>query len=305
MSRATPIVSVVVPMLDAEVDIVRCLASLRDQNQRDRLEILVVDNGSRDGTVAACRRFGVEPLSEPRRGAGIARNRGIEAARGEVIAFTDADCEVSPEWVTKLLRALDGRTAVMGTIEARPGGRFARARAALHRDYLEECRGLAAAGRLDRLDTANAAVLREGLGAVGGFHDEIFPAEDRELGARLADRFGPIGFADAARVRHRYEEGLLPAMRKSRAVGRMWGRMARLLEPVFLARHFPDVVGVVERARAEKRDRLASLKLTMRLWHELVRCLTSGRREALLRHYLAATRLEIRLGAMETIDGSY
>ena len=89
------IVSVVVPMLNVEAYLERCLVSLANQaNPGAGVEVLVVDNGSTDGSPEIARRFEgkVRLLREPVRGAYRARNHGVAAARGDIVAFTDADC---------------------------------------------------------------------------------------------------------------------------------------------------------------------------------------------------------------------
>jgi glycosyltransferase involved in cell wall biosynthesis len=84
--------------------------SLLDQTlPPDRYEILVVDNNSQDETPEVVRRLGARPLPslryvfEPRQGLSHARNRGVEAARGEIVAFLDADAEAGENWLSALL----------------------------------------------------------------------------------------------------------------------------------------------------------------------------------------------------------
>ena len=99
-----PFVSVVIPVLNGERTLGDCLVSvLRNDYPADRREILVVDNGSTDRTAEIVSNFPVRYLQDPRRGAARARNRGIDASRGEIVAFTDADCLASTGWLRELV----------------------------------------------------------------------------------------------------------------------------------------------------------------------------------------------------------
>ena len=105
-----PRVSVVVPMRDAGASLPELFDALDAQTfERDRFEVLVVDDGSRDDSVEIARaRPGVTVLGNPRpAGSYAARNLAIQRARGEILAFTDADCRPEPDWLTALLDGLD------------------------------------------------------------------------------------------------------------------------------------------------------------------------------------------------------
>jgi glycosyltransferase involved in cell wall biosynthesis len=107
VGRADPFVSVVVPVRNGERTLPACLASLLAVDfPPSRREIIVVDNGSSDGTAAILDGAPVRRLHEGRRGASRARNAGIVASRGEIVAFTDADCVVSREWLRRLVEPL-------------------------------------------------------------------------------------------------------------------------------------------------------------------------------------------------------
>lgn len=107
-SPPAPFVSVIVPVLNGEATIERCLASLSSGSYPgERREIVVVDNGSTDRTVELVRGYPVRLLVEPRRGLSRARNRGIEESRGEILAFTDSDCYVSTRWLAELTAGFD------------------------------------------------------------------------------------------------------------------------------------------------------------------------------------------------------
>ncbi|MBB5917193.1 glycosyltransferase involved in cell wall biosynthesis [Nocardia transvalensis] len=116
----TTVLSVVVPVLDEARIIERTLRHLTAQEAVD--EVIVVDNGSTDGTVAIVRDFAdahpkVELLLEPRRGIAAARNAGFDKARGTIIARTDADTIVDPEWgrtIREFLADNPGTAAVTG-----------------------------------------------------------------------------------------------------------------------------------------------------------------------------------------------
>lgn len=295
-----PTISIVIPVLNAEAHIGRCLGSvLRQDYPVDAREILVADNGSTDRTTSICEELGVTPLREPRRGAGNARNRALAAARGELVAFTDADCELPADWLRRAAEAVDGAEAAVGWIDPAPGAnRYAFARAALHREYLAECRKLHADGRLDRLDTANSVVRRSALEAAGGFHPEVFPAEDRELGARIAERGGRIRFADALRVQHHYERRLRPSLRKARGVGHVYVRLAELFCADYLARHFPDVAASIETAR-----RSSPARVRVKLWASVAAACLEPRFAACRVHVRRATVFAIRLGILDRIGG--
>jgi glycosyltransferase involved in cell wall biosynthesis len=102
------LVSVIVPMHNAERTLAACLDGLAAQDHpRADHEILLVDNGSTDASASIARRYpGVTLLTEPKRGAYAARNHGLRQARGEVIAFTDPDCVPDRSWIREIAAAL-------------------------------------------------------------------------------------------------------------------------------------------------------------------------------------------------------
>src|SRR3546814_8574240 len=89
-----PLISVIIAVWNGRATIGRCLDAVRAQSlPSEELEIIVVDNGSSDGTAEIARSVpGVIVLTEHRPGSYAARNRGLAHARGTYVAFTDADC---------------------------------------------------------------------------------------------------------------------------------------------------------------------------------------------------------------------
>ena len=108
--------SVIVPFHNAADTLARCLDGLSVQEfPRDRFEVIAVDNNSTDGSAEIARRYAAVRLcSEPNQGAYAARNRGVAAARGAILAFTDPDCIPTPSWLAVIDREMQAPdTAVL------------------------------------------------------------------------------------------------------------------------------------------------------------------------------------------------
>lgn len=103
-------ISVVIPAYNEETRIFPCLKSVFDQNlDKEKFEIIVVDNNSKDQTVALVKKHFPQArvITETRQGAVFARIRGIETAKGKIIAMTDADTVVAKTWLSKMLKAYE------------------------------------------------------------------------------------------------------------------------------------------------------------------------------------------------------
>lgn len=105
MTDDWPFVSIIVPVHNGSRTVETLLTSLLALDYpADRLEILIVDNNSTDDTRERVRQYPVKLLQETAiQSSYAARNRGIEAAKGEILAFTDADCVVERTWLERLL----------------------------------------------------------------------------------------------------------------------------------------------------------------------------------------------------------
>jgi glycosyltransferase involved in cell wall biosynthesis len=112
-------ISVIVPFHDAEQYLGDCLDAVLGQDMPPgSYEVIAIDNASRDSSVEIARsRPAVKLHFEPDQGAYAARNRGLEVAGGELIAFTDADCVPRSDWLRRLHECMDqypGTHVVMG-----------------------------------------------------------------------------------------------------------------------------------------------------------------------------------------------
>lgn len=119
----TPWVTVVVPVFNEAHGIACTLEALLDQSHpRERYEVVVVDNGSTDGTRGVVADYPVRLLREPRRSSYAARNAGIESTAGDWLAFIDSDCVAEPDWLANLLSCASssGAGLVAGRIELEP-----------------------------------------------------------------------------------------------------------------------------------------------------------------------------------------
>jgi cellulose synthase/poly-beta-1,6-N-acetylglucosamine synthase-like glycosyltransferase len=199
-----PFVSVIVPVRDGEPTIADCLDSiLATDYPPDRREILVVDNGSRDGSAALIQSRPVRYLREQRRGVSNARNRGIGESGGEILAFVDADCLVDPQWLTELVRPFEDPEvgSVAGDLQHAPPTTPAERQAAR---MLGNWQRFAFTSNPAYPITANAAYRREVLDRIGGFDPHMTRAQDVELGLRFQERSGRrLAYAERATARHR------------------------------------------------------------------------------------------------------
>lgn len=101
------IISIIVPVYNAEKTLERCVRSLLGQTY-PHIEVILVNDGSRDGSLELCRRFAEEDVrvcvvDQPNGGVSAARNAGLDAATGNFVMFCDSDDWVSPDWC-RLLR---------------------------------------------------------------------------------------------------------------------------------------------------------------------------------------------------------
>jgi glycosyltransferase involved in cell wall biosynthesis len=93
-------ISVIIPTFNEEASITACLKSLSHQTlPRDEYEIIVVDGNSKDSTCELAREYADEVMTQTSKKVGGARNDGVLRAEGDIIATTDADCIIPPEWL--------------------------------------------------------------------------------------------------------------------------------------------------------------------------------------------------------------
>ena len=109
--------TVVVCTLNRRDKLAQCLNALSQLSCREPWQLVVVDNGSADGTLEWLRLWSGDPgggwpdvIHEPRRGTSRARNAGIRASRGSIVAFIDDDCVVTDGYLNALLDAFDDRS---------------------------------------------------------------------------------------------------------------------------------------------------------------------------------------------------
>jgi GT2 family glycosyltransferase len=180
-----PMVSFVIPVINDAARLERCLRSIRaNEYPADRLEIVVVDNGSTDDSPAVATRLGARVLVLAGSRVGALRNLGVSAATGEVIAFVDADHEIVTGWVGCAVEELaDERVGVVGADCLGPpdGGRVQQAYGRLRRRP---------EGRyeVDWLGSGNMALRRSAFDAVGGFDTSLEACEDVDLCRKLRGR---------------------------------------------------------------------------------------------------------------------
>jgi GT2 family glycosyltransferase len=195
-----PDVSVVVPVRNGDRYLPTLFARLEEQTlPRSRFEVVVVDDGSSDGTRELATAWAAEDperrlvVPGPGRGRASARNAGVRRARGAWIASTDCDVVPEPRWLEAALDAAraTGAAAVEGAI--RPLAREARGPHDTHQD----------SGTGGRYMTGNMLYRRDLLDELGGF-DERFDTflEDSDLAYRILDAGHEIPFAPEACVHH-------------------------------------------------------------------------------------------------------
>ena len=242
-------VSVIIPVHNDADRLRFCLGALDEQTYpEERYEVLVIDNNSNpplNETVAAFGR--ARCLHEPKPGSYAARNTGLAAARGDIIAFTDSDCIPAPDWLEAGVRCLaglpEGRRVIGGRIELVPMDPARLTGAELYdlvfglsqQTYVERERFAA---------TANLLVSRAVMDAVGPFDADLQSGGDNEWGKRAFAGGHPLSYAGEVCVRHptrstfremfakirRVTEGNCDLARKDRGWRRRgWIRLAKML----------------------------------------------------------------------------
>ncbi len=208
--------SVIVPARASATEVAELLEHLERQTiDRDRFEILIVDDHSEPPLATAALRL------TDARGSYAARNAGIRAARGKVLAFTDVDCRPEPSWLQAGLTAVAAHPRAAGRIELTAGEpptwieRLDRARFLRQRQYVAEGFGA----------TANLFVRREVFDAIGLFDERLLSGGDAELGRRAAAF--PIVFAADAVVRHPCRSDARALLSKAHRVGIGFGQTIR------------------------------------------------------------------------------
>lgn len=184
-STDSPFVSVIVPVKDDDGALGVLLQSLLYQSYlRERFEVIVVHNNSEPLDINVPTGLSVTSLAEPADGSYASRNRGIEHAAGEILAFTDTDCVAHPDWLWHAVNFLSRNRdrIVAGEIQV-----FA----SHARPNLAEKHQLAFAfdqdinvARRRGLPTANLFVSREVMNHVGWFNPRMLSGGDAEWSRR-------------------------------------------------------------------------------------------------------------------------
>jgi glycosyltransferase involved in cell wall biosynthesis len=201
-----PFVSVIIPVYNDAERLQICLKSLQDQTYpKEKYEIIVVDNGSTDSPRDVVNQFSQARMDcESKPGSYAARNKGILLAKGEVIAFTDADCIPASDWLEKgveiLLKTINCGL-VAGRVDLFLHDPTQPTPVELYQK-LTSFRQEAYVKNLKFGPTANVFTFKHVIDAVGSFNDSLKSGGDFEWGNRVFSAGYQQIYADDVKVAH-------------------------------------------------------------------------------------------------------
>lgn len=205
-----PLISIIIPTLNEENNLPRALESIKKIDYPfEKTEIIIVDGGSTDKTLEIARKFGVKIYQNQLKIRGAGCKIGIEKARGEFVAFTDADCVTPVNWLKDLLSAFnDSQVAGVGgpNITPKDDTQFAKA-------VGEVINLLTKPGSRYGFNTkkiieiyhnpgCNVLYKRKPILKVGNFNTELLTCEDEELDFRLIENGYKLLFTPKVVVNH-------------------------------------------------------------------------------------------------------
>lgn len=223
-------VSVIVPFFNAEKTLTSCINALLRLEGRD-FEVLLIDNNSTDGSATVARTVAEQHperfyyCTETRQGPVFARNHGAALARGEILAFIDADCLVQPAWLSEMVRAFEDPR--IGAVAGKIGSHDA---ATVFDKFhaLFTFRGPRNAQTFNRFaltnggfPTANLAVRKEIFQRIGGFDPalNLLAGEDYDLCARIYREGFHIRYEPTVEVDHIHRNSLTGTWKQSYIFG--------------------------------------------------------------------------------------
>jgi len=230
-ARCLPKVSVIVPVYNGEADLPELISCLLTQSYSfEAVEYLLVDNGSRDRTAAIIQTAIQEAASQgitlcylqesTIQSSYAARNAGIRAAKGEILAFTDADCRPQPDWLELLIVPLAKASIgiVVGEIIALPGKTLLEKHAERHQVLSQQ--HTLAHPFYPYGQTANLAIRRQIFEQVGLFRPYLTTGGDADICWRIQHQTDwQLNFVPTAIVKHRHRSTLTEYARQWRRYG--------------------------------------------------------------------------------------
>jgi len=222
-----PRASVVICSYNGSRTLADCLDGVARLEYPD-YEVVVVDDGSTDQTAAIARRYDYRLIQTPNRGLASARNTGLAAATGEIVAYLDDDARPDPHWLAYLAATFlsTSHAAVGGPNVAPPGdGPIADAVA---RSPGGPVHVLLTDREAEHIPGCNMAFRKECLAAIGGFDLQFRVAgDDVDVCWRLHERGWSIGFHSAAMVWHHRRNSIRAYWRQQLGYGRAEAMLER------------------------------------------------------------------------------
>ncbi len=195
-------ISIIIPVYNGGSTIGRCLESV-SRSSYPSFECIVVDDRSNDDTLKIAQSFNVKVVHlDGHKGAAYARNRGAEAARGDILLFIDADVTIYPDCLDKVNRHFEDNqetSAVFGTYDDQPDSKnFLSQYKNLFHHYIHQT----SKEEASTFWTACGAVKKEAFFKVGMFNERCRMMEDIELGYRLLSENHKIHLDKGLTVKH-------------------------------------------------------------------------------------------------------
>lgn len=209
-----PFITVVITAFNEEKYLPLCLKSFRNQRYpKDRFQITVVDNNSTDRTSQIAKEFGAKVILEKRQGYVFALKRGMDEAKGNIIAATDADSQVMPNWLLTIKEAFTDPEVVAVTGSVRLNARSRLMGISMDILYAILMHISVFIGK-PNLSGFNFAVRKDAFLKVGGLNTMFEMSPDVDLGTRL-NKIGRVKVINSLSVltsARRWEEGFMPTL---------------------------------------------------------------------------------------------
>jgi len=220
-ARQWPSISVVVCSFNGARTLADCCEGLARLNYPD-FEVIIVDDGSTDATADIARRYGFRLISHPEnRGLSQARNSGLQAARGEIVAYTDDDARPDPDWLKYLAATfMNSDVAAVGGPNISPPGDGPIAECVANAPG-NPTHVLISDQEAEHVPGCNMAFRKACLEGIGGFDPQFRAAgDDVDVCWRLRERGDKIGFSPAAMVWHHRRNSVWAYIKQQRGYGK-------------------------------------------------------------------------------------